>query len=97
MLNFYHISVIQFFKSNWSEVRAGAAMFIGMISAINHNNNNGINDDDLTVGNCGANLRGVLSSGFLLGNLPEEHLSHLNMGSVTKGEAMMLPKKETAV
>uniref|UniRef100_A0A671WTE0 Maestro heat-like repeat family member 1 n=1 Tax=Sparus aurata TaxID=8175 RepID=A0A671WTE0_SPAAU len=30
MLNFYHISVIQFFKSNWPEVRAGAAMFIGM-------------------------------------------------------------------
>uniref|UniRef100_A0AAQ5Y5R6 Maestro heat-like repeat family member 1 n=1 Tax=Amphiprion ocellaris TaxID=80972 RepID=A0AAQ5Y5R6_AMPOC len=29
MLNFYHISVIQFFKSNWPEVRAGAAMFIG--------------------------------------------------------------------
>uniref|UniRef100_A0A8C2WGZ5 Maestro heat-like repeat family member 1 n=1 Tax=Cyclopterus lumpus TaxID=8103 RepID=A0A8C2WGZ5_CYCLU len=32
MLNFYHISVIQFFKSNWAEVRAGAAMFIGMTS-----------------------------------------------------------------
>lgn len=33
-------------------------------------------------------------SGFLLGNLPEEHLSHLNMGSVTKGEVvLMLPKK----
>uniref|UniRef100_H2RSI7 Maestro heat-like repeat family member 1 n=1 Tax=Takifugu rubripes TaxID=31033 RepID=H2RSI7_TAKRU len=32
MLNFYHISVIQFFKSNWSEVRAGAAMFIGNLS-----------------------------------------------------------------
>lgn len=30
MLNFYHISVVQFFKSNWPEVRAGAAMFIGM-------------------------------------------------------------------
>uniref|UniRef100_A0AAX7UGL1 Maestro heat-like repeat family member 1 n=1 Tax=Astatotilapia calliptera TaxID=8154 RepID=A0AAX7UGL1_ASTCA len=30
MLNFYHISVIQFFKSNWPEVRAGAAMFIGI-------------------------------------------------------------------
>uniref|UniRef100_A0A8K9XFD0 Maestro heat-like repeat family member 1 n=1 Tax=Oncorhynchus mykiss TaxID=8022 RepID=A0A8K9XFD0_ONCMY len=29
MLNFYHITVIQFFKSNWAEVRAGAAMFIG--------------------------------------------------------------------
>ena len=27
-------------------------------------------------------------SGFLLGNLPEEHLSHLNMGTITKGEAM---------
>uniref|UniRef100_A0A3B4BDL5 Uncharacterized protein n=1 Tax=Periophthalmus magnuspinnatus TaxID=409849 RepID=A0A3B4BDL5_9GOBI len=49
MLNFYHISVIQFFKSNWPEVRAGAAMFI-----------------------------------FLLGNLQEEHLSHLNMGTITK-------------
>lgn len=43
MLNFYHISVIQFFKSNWSEVRAGAAMFIGMSSSIN---NNGINNND---------------------------------------------------
>ncbi|KAF0045126.1 hypothetical protein F2P81_001655 [Scophthalmus maximus] len=31
MLNFYHISVIQFFKSNWPEVRAGAAMFIGLV------------------------------------------------------------------
>lgn len=30
-------------------------------------------------------LRCVLP-GFLLGNLPEEHLSHLNMGSITKGE-----------
>ncbi|KAJ0065796.1 hypothetical protein NL108_000009, partial [Boleophthalmus pectinirostris] len=50
MLNFYHISVIQFFKSNWPEVRAGAAMFIG----------------------------------FLLGNVQEEHLSHLNMGTITK-------------
>uniref|UniRef100_A0AAZ3SGH9 Maestro heat-like repeat family member 1 n=1 Tax=Oncorhynchus tshawytscha TaxID=74940 RepID=A0AAZ3SGH9_ONCTS len=29
MLNFYHITVIQFFKSSWAEVRAGAAMFIG--------------------------------------------------------------------
>uniref|UniRef100_A0A3Q3BFT5 Maestro heat-like repeat family member 1 n=1 Tax=Kryptolebias marmoratus TaxID=37003 RepID=A0A3Q3BFT5_KRYMA len=28
MLNFYHISVMQFFKSNWPEVRAAAAMFI---------------------------------------------------------------------
>lgn len=48
------------------------------------------------IGNCGANLLCVLS-GFLLGNLPEEHLSHLNMGSVTKGEALMLPKKEISV
>ena len=47
MLNFYHISVIQFFKSNWSEVRAGAAMFIGVISSVN---NNGI-VNMLTVGN----------------------------------------------
>ncbi|XP_053737649.1 maestro heat-like repeat-containing protein family member 1 isoform X2 [Synchiropus splendidus] len=53
MLNFYHISVIQFFKSNWSEVRAGAAMFIG----------------------------------FLLGNLSQEHLSHLNMATITKGSS----------
>uniref|UniRef100_A0A8C5D7Z3 Maestro heat-like repeat family member 1 n=1 Tax=Gouania willdenowi TaxID=441366 RepID=A0A8C5D7Z3_GOUWI len=36
MLNFYHISVIQFFKSNWPEVRAGAAMFIGTLSAVDH-------------------------------------------------------------
>lgn len=56
MLNFYHISVIQFFKSYWPEVRAGAAMFIG----------------------------------FLLGNLQEEHLSHLNMGTITKGLVMLL-------
>lgn len=34
MLNFYHISVIQFFKSNWPEVRAGAAMFIGTSTAL---------------------------------------------------------------
>lgn len=27
-------------------------------------------------------------SGFLLGNLPEEHFSHLNMGSITKGETL---------
>ncbi|XP_006635903.2 maestro heat-like repeat-containing protein family member 1 isoform X1 [Lepisosteus oculatus] len=33
MLNFYHITVIQFFKSNWAEVRAGAAMFIGFLLA----------------------------------------------------------------
>ncbi|KAG2465114.1 MROH1 protein, partial [Polypterus senegalus] len=31
MLNFYHITVIQFFKSNWPEVRASAAMFIGLV------------------------------------------------------------------
>lgn len=49
------------------------------------------------IGNCGANLFCVLS-GFLLGNLPEEHLSHLNMGSVTKGEVvLMLPKNEISV
>uniref|UniRef100_A0AAY5EJV1 Maestro heat-like repeat family member 1 n=1 Tax=Electrophorus electricus TaxID=8005 RepID=A0AAY5EJV1_ELEEL len=29
MLNFYHVTVVQFFKSNWSEIRASAAMFIG--------------------------------------------------------------------
>lgn len=63
MLNFYHISVIQFFKSNWPEVRAGAAMFIG----------------------------------FLLGNLPEEHLSHLNMGTITKGLVMLLQDPDPVV
>ncbi|XP_071381698.1 maestro heat-like repeat-containing protein family member 1 isoform X1 [Centroberyx affinis] len=63
MLNFYHISVIQFFKSNWPEVRAGAAMFIG----------------------------------FLLGNLPEELLSHLNMGTVTKGLVMLLQDPDPVV
>ncbi|XP_060936840.1 maestro heat-like repeat-containing protein family member 1 isoform X1 [Limanda limanda] len=63
MLNFYHISVIQFFKSNWSEVRAGAAMFIG----------------------------------FLLGNLPEEHFSHLNMGTITKGLVMLLQDPDPVV
>ncbi|XP_029360299.1 maestro heat-like repeat-containing protein family member 1 isoform X2 [Echeneis naucrates] len=63
MLNFYHISVIQFFKSNWPEVRAGAAMFIG----------------------------------FLLGNLPEEHFSHLNMGTITKGLVMLLQDPDPAV
>uniref|UniRef100_A0A1A8N4H9 Maestro heat-like repeat family member 1 n=1 Tax=Nothobranchius pienaari TaxID=704102 RepID=A0A1A8N4H9_9TELE len=31
MLNFYHISVVQFFKSNWPEIRAAAAMFIGFL------------------------------------------------------------------
>ncbi|XP_060907082.1 maestro heat-like repeat-containing protein family member 1 isoform X2 [Labrus mixtus] len=63
MLNFYHISVIQFFKSNWHEVRAGAAMFIG----------------------------------FLLGNLSEEHLSHLNMGTITKGLVMLLQDPDPVV
>ncbi|KAM6910364.1 maestro heat-like repeat-containing protein family member 1 isoform 1-T1 [Xenentodon cancila] len=63
MLNFYHISVIQFFKSNWPEVRAAAAMFIG----------------------------------FLLGNLQQEHLSHLNMGTVTKGLVMLLQDPDPVV
>lgn len=31
MLNFYHVTVVQFFKSNWAEIRASAAMFIGKI------------------------------------------------------------------
>ncbi|KAK9513462.1 hypothetical protein VZT92_026993 [Zoarces viviparus] len=63
MLNFYHISVIQFFKSNWAEVRAAAAMFIG----------------------------------FLLGNLQEEHFSHLNMGTITKGLVMLLQDPDPVV
>uniref|UniRef100_A0A8D3C2Y5 Maestro heat-like repeat-containing protein family member 1 n=1 Tax=Scophthalmus maximus TaxID=52904 RepID=A0A8D3C2Y5_SCOMX len=63
MLNFYHISVIQFFKSNWPEVRAGAAMFIG----------------------------------FLLGNLPEDLLSHLNMGTISKGLVMLLQDPDPVV
>ncbi|XP_031667755.1 maestro heat-like repeat-containing protein family member 1 isoform X2 [Oncorhynchus kisutch] len=63
MLNFYHITVIQFFKSSWAEVRAGAAMFIG----------------------------------FLLGNLPEELFSHINMGSVTKGLVMLLQDPDPVV
>ncbi|KAM6967979.1 maestro heat-like repeat-containing protein family member 1 [Aplochiton taeniatus] len=63
MLNFYHISVIQFFKSHWPEVRAGAAMFIG----------------------------------FLLGNLPEELFSHLNMGTITKGLVLLLQDPDPAV
>ncbi|XP_075937478.1 maestro heat-like repeat-containing protein family member 1 isoform X3 [Anarhichas minor] len=63
MLNFYHISVIQFFKSNWAEVRAGAAMFIG----------------------------------FLLGNLQEEHFSHLNMCTITKGLVMLLQDPDPVV
>ncbi|XP_066571905.1 maestro heat-like repeat-containing protein family member 1 isoform X2 [Amia ocellicauda] len=63
MLNFYHITVVQFFKSNWSEVRAGAAMFIG----------------------------------FLLGNLPEELFSQMNMGNVTKGLVQLLQDPEPLV
>ncbi|KAG7469785.1 hypothetical protein MATL_G00132540 [Megalops atlanticus] len=63
MLNFYHITVIQFFKSNWAEVRASAAMFIG----------------------------------FLLGNLPEEYFSHMNMGSLTKGLVQLLQDPDPLV
>ncbi|MED6250664.1 hypothetical protein ATANTOWER_004214 [Ataeniobius toweri] len=63
MLNFYHISVIQFFKSNWPEVRAAAAMFIG----------------------------------FLLGNIQQEHLSHLNMGTISKGLVMLLQDPDPVV
>ncbi|XP_041105095.1 maestro heat-like repeat-containing protein family member 1 isoform X2 [Polyodon spathula] len=63
MLNFYHITVIQFFKSNWAEVRASAAMFIG----------------------------------FLLGNLPEDYFSHMNMGNVTKGLVLLLQDPEPLV
>ncbi|KAM6935903.1 maestro heat-like repeat-containing protein family member 1 isoform 2-T2 [Lycodopsis pacificus] len=63
MLNFYHISVMQFFKSNWAEVRAAAAMFIG----------------------------------FLLGNLQEEHFSHLNMGTITKGLVMLLQDPDPVI
>lgn len=40
MLNFYHISVVQFFKSNWPEVRAGAAMFIGIVEMPERKKNN---------------------------------------------------------
>lgn len=63
MLNFYHITVIQFFKSNWAEVRASAAMFIG----------------------------------FLLGNLPQDYFSHMNMGNVTKGLVLLLQDPEPLV
>ncbi|KAJ8386836.1 hypothetical protein AAFF_G00166310 [Aldrovandia affinis] len=63
MLNFYHTSVVQFFKSAWPEVRASAAMFIG----------------------------------FLLVNLPEEHLSHMNMGSVIKGLVQLLQDPDPLV
>ncbi|XP_035386626.1 maestro heat-like repeat-containing protein family member 1 isoform X2 [Electrophorus electricus] len=63
MLNFYHVTVVQFFKSNWSEIRASAAMFIG----------------------------------FLVGNLPEEYFSHMNMATVTKGLVMLLQDPEPLV
>ncbi|XP_061100289.1 maestro heat-like repeat-containing protein family member 1 isoform X2 [Conger conger] len=63
MLNFYHITVIQFFKSNWPEVRASAAMFIG----------------------------------FLLGNLPEEYFSQMNMGNLTKGLVQLLQDPDALV
>ncbi|XP_027868520.1 maestro heat-like repeat-containing protein family member 1 isoform X1 [Xiphophorus couchianus] len=63
MLNFYHISVVQFFKSNWAEVRAAAAMFIG----------------------------------FLLGNIQQEHLSHLNMGTISKGLVVLLQDPDPVV
>ncbi|XP_032414412.1 maestro heat-like repeat-containing protein family member 1 isoform X2 [Xiphophorus hellerii] len=63
MLNFYHISVVQFFKSNWPEVRAAAAMFIG----------------------------------FLLGNIQQEHLSHLNMGTISKGLVVLLQDPDPVV
>lgn len=32
MLNFYHTTILQFFKSNWTQVRASAAMFTGKIA-----------------------------------------------------------------
>ncbi|XP_060777885.1 maestro heat-like repeat-containing protein family member 1 isoform X2 [Neoarius graeffei] len=63
MLNFYHVTVVQFFKSNWAEIRASAAMFIG----------------------------------FLLGNLPEEHFSHMNMGIVTKALVVLLQDPDPLV
>ncbi|XP_035284058.1 maestro heat-like repeat-containing protein family member 1 [Anguilla anguilla] len=63
MLNFYHISIVQFFESPWPEVRASAAMFIG----------------------------------FLLVNLPEEHLSDMNMGSVIKGLVHLLQDPDPLV
>ncbi|XP_072535589.1 maestro heat-like repeat-containing protein family member 1 isoform X2 [Salminus brasiliensis] len=63
MLNFYHVTVVQFFKSNWAEIRASAAMFIG----------------------------------FLLGNLPEEYFSHMNMATVTKGLVMLLQDPDPLV
>ncbi|XP_028837282.1 maestro heat-like repeat-containing protein family member 1 isoform X2 [Denticeps clupeoides] len=63
MLNFYHITVLQFFKSNWAEIRASAAMFIG----------------------------------FLLGNLPMDLFTHINMGSVTKGLVMLLQDPDPMV
>lgn len=92
MLNFYHISVIQFFKSNWPEVRAGAAMFIGRVGMLPRENN----DSTLFSGHALMDKEKTeviihfvfvfALSGFLLGNLPEEHLSHLNMGTITKGD-----------
>ncbi|XP_061112015.1 maestro heat-like repeat-containing protein family member 1 [Conger conger] len=63
MLNFYHITIVHFFKSSWPEVRASAAMFIG----------------------------------FLLINLPEEHLSEMNMGSVIKGLVHLLQDPDPSV
>lgn len=63
MLNFYHATVIQYFKSNWPEIRASAAMFIG----------------------------------FLLGNLPEEHFTYLNMGIVTKALVVLLQDPDPLV
>ncbi|KAJ8334098.1 hypothetical protein SKAU_G00397370 [Synaphobranchus kaupii] len=63
MLNFYHITIVQFFKSTWPEVRASAATFIG----------------------------------FLLVNLPEEHLSDMNMGSVIKGLVHLLQDPDPLV
>lgn len=32
-----------------------------------------------------------LSPGFMLGNLQEEHHSHLNMGTITKGKVKKIP------
>ncbi|XP_076846747.1 maestro heat-like repeat-containing protein family member 1 isoform X2 [Brachyhypopomus gauderio] len=63
MLNFYHMTVVQFFKSSWAEIRAGAAMFIG----------------------------------FLVGNLPEEYFSHMNMATVTKGLVILLQDPQPLV
>lgn len=35
-----------------------------------------------------TNHKVCVLSGFLLGNLQEEHFSHLNMGTITKGDAL---------